>query len=91
MSQPKKTKQQSTLLFMRLLTSVLSSHKELSKKLESLEQQVSQIQELLEHSKQTSIQEEEYSESIVVPLSEELYLELCKALGSDKMPFMAIA
>ena len=56
-----------------------------------IDRQVCQIQELLNHLEQTSKPTEEYLENIVIPLDEELYLELCKALGSDRIEFMGIS
>ena len=63
----------------------------LDQKLESLEQQELQIVKLVESLHPTSKMEEEYLEVLEIPLSEELYQELCKAIGSDKIRFMGIA
>ena len=60
-------------------------------KLISLDKQASQILESLNHSEKICLKEEESLENLVIPLDEESYQALCKALGSDKIEFMGIS
>ena len=63
----------------------------LNEKLQSLEEQGLETEKSSESLTQIYGLEEESLESCECLLSEELWEELCKALGSDKITFMGIA
>ena len=70
------------------LTSLL---REFNQRLQDFEVQILETERLYESSEMTLPIEEEYLESFLIQLNEELYQELCRVLGQDKMRFMAIA
>ena len=56
-----------------------------------LDRQILEMQKYSESLTMTLPAGEEYLENFQIIFAEELYQELCKELGSDKIPFMAIA
>ncbi len=64
---------------------------ELNHRLLDLERQILEIRIQPESLTMTFQTEEEYLENLQITFAEELYLELCKELGSDRIPFMGIA
>ena len=64
---------------------------ELNQRFLDLDRQMLEMQKSPEFLAMTSQTEEEYLANLQIIFAEELYQELCKVLGSDKIPFMGIA
>ena len=64
---------------------------ELNQRFLDLDRQMLEMQKSPEYLEMTLQAEEEYLANMQIIFAEELYQELCKVLGSDKIPFMAIA
>ena len=73
------------------LTELMSLLQELNERLLFCEEVALEMQQLSKSYQTTYEPTEEFLENFAIPLSEELWEELCKALGSDKIIFMAIA
>ena len=73
------------------LTELMSLLRELNERLQYFEEVGSEIEQSYRSSQMIYGTEAEYLENLEIPLSEELWEELCKALGSDRIIFMAIA
>ena len=73
------------------LTELMSLLRELNERLLFCEEVALEMQQSSKSSPMTYEMEEEFLESLEIPLSEELWEELCKALESDRIMFMGIA
>ena len=74
-----------------LLMELMYLLQELNERLLFSEDQESEIEQLSKFCPMILGLEEEFLESLEIPLSEELWEELCKALESDRIMFMGIA
>jgi len=74
-----------------LVSELTSSLRELSEKLHSLETLALRNHQSLIYSEMILPQMEESSGNYEIPLSEELYLQLCKHLELEQIEFMGIA
>ena len=76
---------------LELVSELMSLSQNLKEKLHSLETQELQKQQSLIYSEMILPQVEESSGNFEIPLSEELYQQLCTHLESDRIEFMGIA
>ena len=76
---------------LELVSELIFLSQELKEKLHYLETPESQRQQSLIFSEMILPQVEESSGNFEIPLSEELYRQLCTHLGSDRIEFMGIA
>ena len=76
---------------LELVTELISLSRGLREKLRFLETPELQMQQSLIYSEMILPQMEESSGNFGIPLSEELYLQLCKHLEWERIEFMGIA